>query len=1078
MTGYRIVFLAQNASDPGGGYDLWVTDGTAAGTTQIYAAAANALGVDPNENPSGAFLTGNGPPYAVIGQDLVFVGVASGGDEQLFSSDGTAAGTTALSVPTAPAAWKNIQSLTGFDDGKKAVFAAPDSGGFSRLWVTDGTGTGTTEVPVSGTPSGLNPSQFAALGTLALFDADTGSGVTEWVTDGTGPGTFALTVPGASAGATDQGFFSFSVAANGSPLGNFAVFEADGAAGAKNLYVTNGTSAGTSLVTLSLTGTADIRPEDFIALNGVVLFDGNGTTADQPVAITMNGTLATASALSVTGLKSVASFAAADGAAVVLADHVFFTGITTAGDAALWETDGTAADTTEVAGFAATADAPKGMNPSEPTVVGTDVAFVGVDAAGDNQVFLYDGSTTTAITIPGGGWSLPAFAGQVPGDLQGLGNTLLFTAVNSSGVLEHWSYNVVTATGSGIALADQAVVPGYPLARMLAGVPSTPLALIYLPDDHSPDAGLSYDLAVWITDGTTAGTSELFSPGYGFNMIPVAQATDSDGNDAFVRVGTHIVFGTESSSSVYQLFSTDGTSAGTVALPAGGSQISGMVTIGSRAVFADYGNTASTAGLHELWATDGTPGGTSMLTVANQNTNYHGLDPHQITAFGNSWLFYGADTVTYHPWITDGTAAGTTELSTTATDVSSITPIGGGKAVFSADTGTGPPESLWVTDGTPGGTSAVPGVSVETASGSFSSDFVAWGTKAAFFGEQFGGPSGIWVTDGTEAGTTKITSPYILGNPVGVVGGRLLTEVPAPTNELYSTDGTSADTSILAQVGLGSGFTPLGDSGRDVFEGVGASGNAGLWVTDGTPSGTKEVAVNGADAGGVGPIDLTPFGSEVLFNGANAAGYSGLWITDGTTAGTHPISIVGANTGVDQGPIDITELVACFAEGTRILTGRGEVAVDALRVGATVPTLSGATRTVRWIGHRRIDCRRHPRPAEVWPVRVSAHAFGVRRPRRDLLLSPDHAVLTSGVLIPIRYLVNGASVAQEKVDTVTYWHVELDRHDVLLAEGLAAESYLDTGNRSAFANGGAAARLGWCVEKSPDYASVSSGLPG
>jgi hypothetical protein len=53
----------------------------------------------------------------------------------------------------------------------------------------------------------------------------------------------------------------------------------------------------------------------------------------------------------------------------------------------------------------------------------------------------------------------------------------------------------------------------------------------------------------------------------------------------------------------------------------------------------------------------------------------------------------------------------------------------------------------------------------------------------------------------------------------------------------------------------------------------------------------------------------------------------------------------------------------------------------------------------------------------------------------------------------VRYLVNDASIAQIPLDTVTYWHVELPTHDVIPAEGLAAESYLDTGNRRAFANG-------------------------
>jgi hypothetical protein len=112
--------------------------------------------------------------------------------------------------------------------------------------------------------------------------------------------------------------------------------------------------------------------------------------------------------------------------------------------------------------------------------------------------------------------------------------------------------------------------------------------------------------------------------------------------------------------------------------------------------------------------------------------------------------------------------------------------------------------------------------------------------------------------------------------------------------------------------------------------------------------------------------------------------------------------------------------------------------------------LSGRLTPVRWIGHRRVRCARHPRPWDVWPVRIAAGAFGAGMPLRPLFLSPDHAVHVDDVLIPIRYLINGASVAQVPVAEVTYWHVELAAHDVLLAEGLPAESYLDTGNRSAF----------------------------
>jgi hypothetical protein len=73
-------------------------------------------------------------------------------------------------------------------------------------------------------------------------------------------------------------------------------------------------------------------------------------------------------------------------------------------------------------------------------------------------------------------------------------------------------------------------------------------------------------------------------------------------------------------------------------------------------------------------------------------------------------------------------------------------------------------------------------------------------------------------------------------------------------------------------------------------------------------------------------------------------------------------------------------------------------------------------------------------------------------------LSPDHAVYVNEVLIPVKHLVNGTTVAQVRTDTVTYYHVELAAHDVVLAENLPAESYLETGDRANFANAGAVVR--------------------
>lgn len=201
---------------------------------------------------------------------------------------------------------------------------------------------------------------------------------------------------------------------------------------------------------------------------------------------------------------------------------------------------------------------------------------------------------------------------------------------------------------------------------------------------------------------------------------------------------------------------------------------------------------------------------------------------------------------------------------------------------------------------------------------------------------------------------------------------------------------------------------------------------------------------------------------------------NGITLGDNTSATTILNNMIGLtrqgtplpNSGV---PIDTgastsdvisgNETFACFAAKTLIATPHGEVAVERLREGDLVSTLHGRAAPIRWIGHRQVDCRHHANPAAVRPVRIVAHAFGRNRPARDLLLSPDHAVFADGVLIPVKYLINGTTIVQTHVHTMTYFHIELDRHDVVLAEGLPTESYLDTGDRSSFANSGDAIAL-------------------
>jgi hypothetical protein len=152
---------------------------------------------------------------------------------------------------------------------------------------------------------------------------------------------------------------------------------------------------------------------------------------------------------------------------------------------------------------------------------------------------------------------------------------------------------------------------------------------------------------------------------------------------------------------------------------------------------------------------------------------------------------------------------------------------------------------------------------------------------------------------------------------------------------------------------------------------------------------------------------------------------------------------------------------ACLAAGTRILTPDGDVPVEKLRPGDEVLVVRGDgddVAKVIWTGRRTIDLTRHAQPQRVQPVRFLAGALGAGLPEHDLWLSPDHCLYIDGHFIEARTLVNGATVRQDFSQRfVSYHHIELARHDVMLAEGVPVETYLDSGNRLMFE--GAAATM-------------------
>jgi hypothetical protein len=173
-----------------------------------------------------------------------------------------------------------------------------------------------------------------------------------------------------------------------------------------------------------------------------------------------------------------------------------------------------------------------------------------------------------------------------------------------------------------------------------------------------------------------------------------------------------------------------------------------------------------------------------------------------------------------------------------------------------------------------------------------------------------------------------------------------------------------------------------------------------------------------------------------------------------TVSGTNsPNALTIDNFSLSTGPGGFTvSEVPCFGAGTELLTPDGMVAVEKLAPGDTVLSArDGDAREIVWVGQRSIDLTRHADPKKVMPVRIIAGAFEPGLPERDLILSPDHALFLDGVLVEAKTLVNGTTIVWDTSRrAVTYHHIELDRHDVVLAEGLPAETYLDSGNRNMF----------------------------
>jgi len=182
----------------------------------------------------------------------------------------------------------------------------------------------------------------------------------------------------------------------------------------------------------------------------------------------------------------------------------------------------------------------------------------------------------------------------------------------------------------------------------------------------------------------------------------------------------------------------------------------------------------------------------------------------------------------------------------------------------------------------------------------------------------------------------------------------------------------------------------------------------------------------------------------VTFNGANYSLFSGSDLADVT----FPPSF-------DLADIDPSPFIVCFGPGTRIATPDGETRVEDLAIGDMIRTQDGRDVAIKWIGRQTLSAQ-FTSAERLRPVRIAAGALGPGCPDSDLTLTSDHAVLIDGVLCHAGALLNGTTVTRlshaEMGDLYTIYHIETEAHDIILANGVGSETFIDNVSRRAFDN--------------------------
>uniref|UniRef100_UPI000FD9B2AB Hint domain-containing protein n=1 Tax=Nioella ostreopsis TaxID=2448479 RepID=UPI000FD9B2AB len=324
------------------------------------------------------------------------------------------------------------------------------------------------------------------------------------------------------------------------------------------------------------------------------------------------------------------------------------------------------------------------------------------------------------------------------------------------------------------------------------------------------------------------------------------------------------------------------------------------------------------------------------------------------------------------------------------------------------------------------------------------------------------------IADGTADGVIDLSYVAATGTSYEFVGEDIRDKSGRSVSSAGDVDGDGNDDLLIGAYTSDDGG---GDSSGSTYL-INADDLAALDLADGTADGVidlsyvaatgtsyefvgeNEYDYSGRSVSSAGDVDND--GQDDLLIGAYEAADGSGGFQSGSTylIRAADLATLDAADGTTDGVIELGN-VACFCAGTRIATPTGCHAVEALAIGDRILTAEGRAVPVKWIGRQTVVTRFGP-AERLMPVRFAAGSLGKGLPQTDLTVTADHGMLVEGVICHAGALVNGTTITRvplaEMGETYTVYHVETENHEIILANGAPAETFIDNVSRRVFDN--------------------------